>query len=316
MIHHKRPRTLFIGSVEFSRTCLRELVRRRSNLVAVLSVSPRQARFNSDFVDLEPFARAHRIPFYRIGRVSDPETVDLIRSLDPDLIFVFGFSQLIPSEVLQIPRLGNIGTHPSLLPRDRGRHPLIWALVDGQTECGLTFFFLDKGADSGDILWQQRFPIEKEDDAGSLYEKISTLAVEAITEFLPGLEAGEAPRVAQDPSKATVRRKRGAEDGVIDWNTPAENCHNLVRALTRPYVAATAHIDGIEVRVWKSRIENDPGSLPDLREGSPGQILKIQGNQLAVKTADGVLWLTEWESAGDPQIQLGAIFGPSGMESS
>ena len=138
-----------------------------------------------------PLAAQAGIPFFAFAKVKDDETIARVRDLQPDVIFVWGLSQLIPAELLAIPRQGCIGVHPTLLPRNRGRHPLIWTLVDGLSEGGLTFFYLDEGADSGDILWQRPFPVHREDDAASLYRKIEALAAEAIAEQLAGAREAE-----------------------------------------------------------------------------------------------------------------------------
>src|ERR1700683_3931188 len=124
---------LFVGGVDFSRHCLPEVVKHGGNVVGVMTVSRNDASFNSDYVDLGETASALGIPVYYIKKIRSPESVELIRSLSPDVIFVFGFSQLISKEVLSIPRLGLIGTHPALLPRNRRPHSPIWSLLDGPT---------------------------------------------------------------------------------------------------------------------------------------------------------------------------------------
>jgi methionyl-tRNA formyltransferase len=291
-------RIVLLGAVEFSKHCLQVVLDNGANVVAVLTPSQERARFNSDYADLVPLAVAHRIPTYHISKVSDPETVDLIRSLEPDVIFVFGFSQLVSKEILDIPRLGCIGTHPALLPRNRGRHPLIWALVEGLSESGLTFFYLDEGAGSGDILWQKPFSITLEDDARSLYDKIKALATIGIREFLPQLETGTAPRIPQDHSQATYWRKRTEEDGEIRWNASTMQTYNLVRALGRPYVGAHTHLNGKKLLIWRCSRPTD--SLPS-REGAfpPGTIFDHTGGvEFKVRTGDGYLKVVEYESEG------------------
>src|ERR1700730_11426069 len=163
-------RIVFVGTVEFSRRCLEEVVAAGGDVVGVLTLPPERGGAHGDYADLSPVADAHGLSLHLIGNVNDPETLALIRSLRPDLILVLGGSQLLGPELLSIASC--IGSHPALLPRDRGRHPLTWALVDGLDETGLTFFWLDEGADSGDILWQHAVRIDPDDDAASLYAKI------------------------------------------------------------------------------------------------------------------------------------------------
>ncbi len=302
-------RILFVGAIEFSRHCLQELLNLEAEVVAVVTPAPEQAKLNSDYADLQPVAAAHGIPVHRIRKVGNPEGIARIRSLQPDVIFVFGFSQLIPREILDIPPLGCIGTHPALLPHNRGRHPLIWALVEGLKESGLTFFYLDEGADSGDILWQKPFPITPEDDAGTLYEKIKLLATEAIGEFLPQLQAGTAPRVAQDHSRATYWRKRTEADGEIDWSAPTLQIYNLTRALTHPYVGAHTFCEGKRVIVWRSCPGLEDISKTCAPEGRPGQIVARTEDGLLARTGNGTLNLTDWESVGGQTLDVGMKLG-------
>ena len=272
-------------------------------MVGVVTLDRKFATFNADYADLSEVARAHEVPVYKVRKTTDASTVELIRSLRPDVIFVLGWSQLLPQEILELPPLGCIGSHPALLPHNRGRHPLIWALVEGLEESGLTFFYLDDGADSGDILWQKPFPITLEDDAGTLYEKIKAMASEAVPVFLRQLESGSAPRVPQDHSQATYWRKRGEKDGEISWALDTMTIYNLIRALTHPYVGAHTFWKDARVLVWKSWLpEGVP--VPDV---APGTIYHQTEEGLYVRTGDGGLLVRAWEAS--VEIPVGARLG-------
>jgi methionyl-tRNA formyltransferase len=302
-------RIVFVGTVEFSRHCLKEVLEDGGNVVAVLTLPKEKGRFHSDYADLSDVAAKYGIPVYKLRKkITDSENVELIRSMKPDVIFVFGWSQLLSKEVLDIPPLGCIGTHPALLPRNRGRHPLIWALVEGLEESGLTFFYIDEGTDSGNILWQKPFPITLEDDAQSLYEKIKSLASKAIREFLPQLEQGTAPRIPQDDSQATHWRKRSEKDGEIDWSCPTITTYNLIRALARPYVGAHTHLGDQKVRIWKTKLPQD--SLPVEKQGlEPGTVFASEDGEFNVGTGDGYLTILECELPRGEQIEAGARLG-------
>jgi methionyl-tRNA formyltransferase len=284
-------RIVLVGAVHFSRVCLEEILAQSGKVVAVLTLSPERAGFHADYADLAEVAEPAGVPVHRVGNVNDPETVALLRELEPDVIFTFGWSQIVKPEVLSIPPKGCIGTHPALLPRDRGRHPIVWALVDGRSESGLTFFYLDEGPDSGDILWQRAFPIALEEDAADVYGKVEALAREGIREFLGPLERGEAHRIPQDHGQATYRRKRGEEDGEIRWDGTALTAYNLVRALAKPYVGAHTWVDGERVLLW--RADPPEGGAPC---GQPGTVVDSANGHLKVATADGSLTITEYES--------------------
>jgi len=298
---------LFLGTVEFSRHCLDETLRLGGNVTEVLTLDEKKGLFNSDYADLEPVAAQYGVPVRRIHNINDQETIHHIQRLEPDVIFVFGFSQLIKKEVLDIPNLGCIGTHPALLPKNRGRHPLTWALIDDLKESGLTFFYLDEGADSGDILWQKKFFISDMDDAGTLYGKIKSLASEGIREILPLLQAGNAPRIKQDHSKATYWRKRGEEDGEIDWNGTTRQAFNLIRGLCRPYVGAHTFAGKYKVIIWRSRIVEDPGEIPGYEHAMPGQILTAPDPGFFIRTGEGVLEVLDWGSEVNARMGKGTI---------
>ena len=296
-------RIVLVGTVAFSLRCLQEIVAMGGDVAAVLTLSPGDATFNADYADLGPLARERDIPVHRIKRTSDPETIALLRELAPDVIFVFGWSQLVPREVLELAPLGCIGTHPALLPRGRGRHPIVWTLVEGLERSGLTFFYLDEGADSGDILWQGEFEIGLEDDAATLYAKVEELAARAIREFLPQLEAGTAPRTRQDDALATTWRKRTDVDRVIDWSAPSLTVYNLVRALTHPYVGATTSADDTELVVWRARMRDGEAA-----DAPPGTILAAGDAGIEVRTGDSSLLLVDIEPADLP-LRPGLVLG-------
>ncbi len=303
-------RILFVGAVDFSRHCLEEVLRNGGNVVAVLTLPEEKGRrVHSDYADLSETASQYNVPLYRLQRrINAPENVDLIRSLEPDVIFVFGWSQIVSKEVLDIPPLGCIGTHPALLPRNRGRHPLIWALAKGMRESGLTFFYLDEGVDSGDILWQKSFPITLEDDAGTLYEKIKALASEAIPEFLPQLEGGAAPRIPQNHHLATYWRKRTESDGEIDWSHSTIRIYNLIRALTHPYVGAHTYLGGQKIIIWKAKLP-DRGLSDDEQILKPGTILASGEKWFNVRTGDGFIKVSEYEATGRALVEIGTRLG-------
>ena len=298
-------RIVFIGAVEFSYHCLEEILRLGGNVIAMLTPEKQNARLNSDYTDLAPLADEYKVPLFRIVKAKDKSTVELIRSLRPDIIFVFGFSQLIPKEILDIPPLGCVGTHPTLLPRNRGRHPLIWALIEGLSESGLTFFFLNDGADNGDILWQKSFPITMDDDASSLYIKIKNLASQGIKEFLPKLQDGTALRIPQDHSQATYWRKRTEEDGMINWANSVISIYNLIRALTHPYIGSYTFIGKERVTLWKSQIK--PSLLISTKP--PGEILEKTPNGFLVQCGDGILEILQWELEHDSHFRIGIRLG-------
>jgi len=286
-------RILFIGSIAFSAQALRELIAMRANVVGVCTLE--ESEFNSDHEDLTPIAEQAEIPVRYTPKINSVESLAWIFDLQPDIIFCFGWSRLIHSPLLQIPPLGVIGFHPAALPANRGRSPLIWALVLGLKETASSFFFMDECADSGDLISQVSRPIDPIDDASSLHRRVTDIAMEQLREFVPRLAAGEIQRIAQDHRLTNVWRKRGIEDGVIDWRMAAENIHNLVRGLTRPYVGA--HFDYAEqqIKVWKTAIKQDV--CVNLE---PGKVLAVDDRSILIKAGSGAIRLLDYA----PKIRL------------
>lgn len=281
-------RILYIGSVQFSRSALELLVRLKAEVVGICTLA--QSSFNADHVDLSDLGRQHNIPVLLVDDINSNTAVDWMAEKSPDVIFCFGWSRLLGREVRDIAPMGALGFHPSALPANKGRHPLIWPLVLGLKETASTFFFMDAGADSGDILSQCRLTIDDEDDAGTLYQKVTAIALRQIAEFLPQLSAGTFTRNPQDPGAASTWRKRGRSDGLIDWRMSARSIRNLVRGLTRPYVGAAFLRADSEVKVWKATIvEGAPENM------EPGRVWKVTAAGPVIKCGEAAVCLAATE---------------------
>ncbi len=240
---------LFIGTVEFSYKALKKLIELNAEIVGICT--KKKSDFNSDFKDLTPLCKKADIPFKYIDDINSNENIAWIRSLSPDIIFCFGWSNLIKKDLLGLPKMGVVGYHPALLPKNRGRHPLIWTLALGLNVSGSTFFFMTEGIDDGDILSQEKVEILYEDDAKSLYDKVSNIALRQIEDFLPKLQNNSFKTIKQNNGLANVWRKRGKVDGKIDFRMTSRAIYNLVRALTKPYVGAHVKYNGQDVSIWK-----------------------------------------------------------------
>ena len=288
-------RVIFIGSVEFSRRALACLLDMQAHVVGVCTLQ--ESAVNADHCDLGTLCEEYGIPWKYTPSINSAESIQWIKERQPDVIFCFGWSRLLKHEMLTLSPLGVIGFHPAALPANRGRHPLIWALALGLKETAATFFFMDDGADSGDILSQQRIEIGDDDNAASLYEKITQSALTQIRRFFPHLEAGTFLRIEQDHSIANTWRKRGYADGQIDWRISARTIYNLVRALTKPYIGAHFFYKDHVYKVWDSKIVSD---LPLNIE--PGKILDVDSQGVVVKCGEEGLRLLVTEPTFRPTI--------------
>jgi len=288
-------RIVFIGSVEFSLRALERLVSLGADIVGICTL--KESKFNADYVDLTSVGVAHGIPCLYADDINSPEALTWIKTKAPDVIFCFGWSKLLKQELLTLTPLGVVGFHPAALPSNRGRHPIIWSLVLGLDKTASTFFFMDAGADSGDILSQREILISDQDDARNLYNKVTEMALSQIEEFLPALSTGSAQRVKQSPLQANSWRKRGKTDGVIDWRMSAQSIHNLVRGLSKPYVGAHFLANGKEIKVWKTML-----CRPVENNIEPGKILEYSTYGPVVKCGEGSICLIETDPTFDPMV--------------
>lgn len=288
-------RIVFIGTVLFSREMLAALLEMK---VAVVGVVTRQAsQFNTDFADLTDLCQQHQVDYIFSNDVNSSDTLAWIRAKSPGVLFCFGWSSLLKEELLGLAPLGVVGYHPSLLPHNRGRHPLIWALALGLSKTGSTFFFMDKGADTGDILHQQEVLISADDDALSLYTRMVATAREQLQAFVPLLANGSFCRHPQDPQTGNYWRKRGKADGLIDFRMSANAIYNLVRALARPYPGAHVLYQQQDIKIWKVvALAYDATNL------EPGKVLDQDGSTITVKAGEGAVVLLDHEFTSLPPL--------------
>lgn len=284
-------KSVFIGNVISSERFLSTLISIGVNISGV--VTAENTGSNADYFDLRPLCSKSSIDYITCLDVNDEETIKWIEEKQPDIIFCFGWSQIIRSKLLGVPRIGVIGFHPAYLPRNRGRHPIIWALALGLHETASSFFFMDTGADSGDIISQVPIEIDEHDDANSLYDKITKVASSQLKEFVPRLMNGEAIGTKQNHALANYWRRRGHADGVIDWRMSAKSIYNLVRALTRPYIGAEFVHKGIIYKVWQCSVIPKEG----LDNIEPGKVIDIDNGLLIIKCADHCIKLDRVEPA-------------------
>jgi methionyl-tRNA formyltransferase len=284
----RRMRILFIGTVEFSFKALQQLLGIKANVVGVCTKE--KSKFNNDFRDMMPICKANNIPIAQVSNINSEESIKWIQSLHPDIIFCFGWSQLIKKELLNLAPMGVVGFHPAMLPQNRGRHPLIWALVLGLKESASTFFFMEEGADDGDILSQEIFEIKYEDDAQTLYNRVVNIALKQIQYFLPQLENKTYKRLKQNHTLANIWRKRGVYDGQIDFRMDSLAIYNLVRGLTKPYIGAHIIYNNAEVKVWQvEEVEFHQKNI------EPGKVLEIEGHKILVKCYNNAIRILKHE---------------------
>jgi len=288
-------KVVLIGSVEFSLRVLEKLISIDVDLVGVCT--KKSSTFNSDFFDLKPLSDINEVPCLYVDDINSTKSVEWIKNLNPDVIFCFGWSSLIKKDILAVAPMGIVGYHPAKLPKNRGRHPLIWALALGLKESASTFFFMDEGADTGDILTQVDFEISYQDDARNLYDKVVETALIQIEEFIPALEKGTYTRIKQNEKESNDWRKRNELDGEIDFRMNSRSIYNLTKALTKPYVGAYIKFNETNYSVWKVKESND------FQENiEPGKVLRVFDKIFVVKSYDGAIEIIEHDFKEMPKV--------------
>ena len=225
-------------------------------------------------------ALEHHIPVYQPERIKRPEGVEMLKACAPDLCVTAAFGQLLSQEILDIPPLGTVNVHSSLLPRHRGSAPINWAVIMGETVTGVTTMFTDKGMDTGDILLMRETPIGEKENAGQLSDRLAVMGAELLIETIRELEAGTLKRIPQDHEAATYEPKMDKELGRIDWAKSAHEIDCLVRGTT-PWPGAFTTLGDQTIKVFELAIrEGEP-------TGQPGEIICADAKQgLVVSCGD------------------------------
>ncbi len=293
-------RIVFVGTPECSARSLRTLVRERFDIVAVLT---RPDAPKGRFLHLMPSsvkqaALEANLPVYQFEKASSPECIEKLRSLDPDVIVVVAFGEILSDEFLKIPKLAIVNVHFSLLPKYRGAAPVHWAIINGEPETGVTIQHVAKKLDTGDIILQDKAPIADDDTAGTLSKKLADVGAHVLVKALRQLEQGTAPRIAQDESKATHARKLTKEDGEIDWRLSAAQIVNRVRGMN-PWPGAHAFFsDKGERKMLKVLVAK---AMPE-GGGEPGQVVVAEG-RFVVAAGEGNVELLRVQPEGKREME-------------
>lgn len=242
------------------------------------------------FESVQKLAELHGIPTITPDNPNVPEVEERICALKPDFYFSFYYREMLKAPLLAIPRLGALNMHGSLLPKYRGRVPVNWAIIRGETETGATLHYMTEKPDNGDIVAQQAVPILPNDTAHEVFQKVTVAAEMALNGVLPALLAGKAPREKQDLSKGAYFGGRKAEDGIINWSQSAQAIHDLVRAVAPPYPGAMTQVAGKPMRILQTLVSKEKGT------GKPAFFVK--DDQAWADCGSGVLRIVRFELDG------------------
>jgi methionyl-tRNA formyltransferase len=296
------PRILFFGYSQVGHDCLSLLLGRGDNVIGVITHEDNPAE--KIWFRTPAIAAAKKgVPVFTPERVGTPEWMERIAALQPDLILSVYYRNMIGMKVLNLAPLGAFNLHGSLLPKYRGRAPINWAVLHGESRIGMTLHRMVKAPDAGNIVDQEGVAIGPRDTAEEAFRKVLPCAQKVLSRQIGALLAGRAPERPQDEAQATYFGGRKPEDGRIDWRQSARRIFNLIRAVTDPYPGAFTEVGESRLMVWWA--EPDSAAVEG-RSGQPGEILSL--SPFVVATGEGAIELarTEWRGA-PPVLAVGQI---------
>ncbi len=290
---------VFFGTPEFAVPTL-EALHQNAQDVALVVTQPDRPRGRGCRVEPPPVkiaAQTFGCEVVQPESVKTPEFIDHITGLAPDFFVVVAFGHILPKALLQIPRLGAVNIHASLLPKYRGAAPIQRAVINGEQETGITTMLMDAGMDTGDLLLVKKTPIFQQDTAQTLHDRLSLMGAELIMDTLDGLAARTLRPVAQDDSQATYAPMLKKADGRIDWRRPAKSIDALIRG-TAPWPGAYTTCEDRTFKIFKAI------PLPDKTDAAPGTIIKSFPGELRVATGDGVISILEIQSQSGKRMPI------------
>ena len=291
-------RLIYMGTPQFAVQPLRALSEAGHEIVGVVTRTDKPAGRGRALVapPVKIAAEGMGLAVFQPKRVKEPTFIDLLRTMAPEAIVVAAYGQILPKEILTLPKYGCINIHASLLPAYRGAAPINWAIISGDAETGNTIMSMDEGMDTGAILMQERIPIDGLDTAGTLTEKLSVLGARQITTALPLYVSGQLKPAAQDNSRATVAPLLKKGDGLIEWKRSAVEIHNRVRGLS-PWPGAYTFLEGKLVKIVASSVV--------VGSGEPGVLYARDKNVFEVGTGSNMLRILSLQPEGKKPMTAG-----------
>ncbi len=295
-------RTIWVSYDTIGRECLEAAAASGATVVGVVTLPGPVNPLRSGQCSFDEAAERLGARLIETTDVNADETLAQVEALEPELIFVVGWSQLVRDPFISLAREGVFGMHPTLLPRHRGRAAIPWAILSGLAKTGVTLFEItDATADSGPIVGQAEVPIAADETATSLFERVTEAHVTLLRDYVPQILERRAPRLPQDPLRGSAWPRRTPADGIIDWETRAPYLHDWVRAQTRPYPGAFTYVGDSKVVVWRARPVEVETRAP------AGTVVDERSEGPVVACGEGALLLEEVESA--QPLALGAVLG-------
>ncbi len=285
-------RIIFIGQAPFGAEALQKLITQDEEIVGVITIEDTPAQRQPNPV--KQCAQEHRLPLLQTRLLKSPVAVSWVKELSPDLLVLAFVTSFVPQEMIALAPFGGINYHPSLLPKYRGGSAINWAIINGETETGVTIHYIDAGVDTGPILLQEKVAIEPDDTVKSVYfEKLFPLGIRMIAEAVQAIKDGTVRAVNQDESRASFQPVITPQDTVIDWHKPTAEIYNLIRG-SNPAPGASTTCKDRQCRLF----DTSRGT----GRGNPGEVVDITDAAIEIAAGDGSLLIHVLQPAGSGKI--------------
>lgn len=293
---------IFMGTPDFAVRTMEALLAAGHEIVLAVTQpdKPKGRGKAVQFSEVKTAALAHQIEVYQPRRIREQECVEYLRRYEAQIIVVAAFGQILPKEILEMPKYGCINVHASLLPKYRGAAPIQWAVLNGEKTAGVTIMQMDVGLDTGDMLEKVELPLAEDETGGSLFEKLADAGANLCVQTVAHIQDGMVTRTKQDETQATHVGMITKSMGKIDWTKSAVQIERLIRGLN-PWPSAFTTLDGKNMKIWKAAI------LPGGDSGQAGQVIFVNKSQLVVQTGEGQLSLLEVQLEGKKRMAVDAF---------
>lgn len=289
---------VYMGTPDFAVYALESLITAGHEISAVIT-QPDKAQGRSKALVPTPVkkkALEHDIPVYQPEKVRDEETVNMLKSINPDAIVVAAYGQILPESILNIPKYGCINIHASLLPKYRGAAPIEWSIIDGEEKTGVTTMYMEKGLDTGDMIDKAEIVIEADDTGATLHDKLAEAGAKLILTTLASLETGTATRTKQNDEESCYASMLNKDMGNIDFTKSATEIERLIRGLI-PWPCAYTKIDGKTVKIYKAEVKT-----LDNDEYKPGEIIEVTKKTFSIACGKDALVIRSLQPEGKKQM--------------
>ncbi|GAA0707914.1 methionyl-tRNA formyltransferase [Paraclostridium ghonii] len=290
---------VFMGTPEFAVPCLQKIIDEGHEVVSVVT-QPDKPKGRGKKLAMPPvkeLALKYDIPVYQPLKAREESFVETLKEINPELIVVVAFGQILPKSILDIPKYGCVNVHASLLPRYRGAAPLNWVIINGEEKTGVTTMYMDEGLDTGDMILKSEIPLDDEITAGELHDKMMIDGAQVLKETIDLISKGQASREKQNNEDTCYSPIMNKSLGNIDWNKSAKDIHNLIRGIN-PWPSAYTTYEAQTMKIWKTKVINKNS------DKKPGTILSVDKEGIEVSTGEGSIQIKEIQMSGKKRMEV------------